>query len=62
MYYFLLKGKTNIVSKSSCFLKLYLHNLAYVVARSLGHVWLFVTPWTAARQDSLFFTISLSLL
>ena len=28
----------------------------------LGHVWLFVTPWTAASQASPSFTISLSLL
>ena len=28
----------------------------------LSHVWLFVTPWTAARQTSLSFTISWSLL
>ena len=28
----------------------------------LSHVWLFVTPWTAARQASLSFTISRSLL
>ena len=30
--------------------------------QSLSHVWLFVTPWTAARQASLSFTISWSLL
>ena len=29
---------------------------------SLSRVWLFATPWTAARQASLFFTISWSLL
>ena len=29
---------------------------------SLSHVWLFVTPWTAARQASLSFTIFESLL
>ena len=32
-----------------------------LVAQSLSHVWLFVTPWTAARQASLSFTISQSL-
>ena len=32
------------------------------VVQSLSHVWLFVTPWTAARQSSLYFTISWSLL
>ena len=34
----------------------------YIVVQSLSHVWLFVTPWTAAHQASLFFTISQSLL
>ena len=29
---------------------------------SLSHVWLFATPWTAAHQASLSFTVSLSLL
>ena len=33
-----------------------------VVAFQLSHVWLFVTPWTAARQASLSFTISWNLL
>ena len=33
-----------------------------VVVHSLSCVWLFVTPWTAACQASLFFTISYSLL
>ena len=28
----------------------------------LSHVWLFVTPWTAARQASLLFTVSRSLI
>ena len=32
------------------------------IAQSPSRVWLFVTPWTAARQDSLSFTISWSLL
>ena len=36
--------------------------LAIVVFQSLGHVQLFVTPWTAARQAPLSFTISWSLL
>ena len=30
--------------------------------QSLSYVWLFATPWTAARQPSLLFTISQSLL
>ena len=33
----------------------------WVVVQSLSHVQLFVTPWTAARQASLSFTISWSL-
>ena len=33
-----------------------------IVVQSLSHVWLFVTPWTAAHQASLSFTISQSLL
>ena len=33
-----------------------------VVVQSLSHVRLFVTPWTAARQASLCFTVSQSLL
>ena len=32
------------------------------VVQSLSHVWVFVTPWTAACQSSLSFTISQSLL
>ena len=34
----------------------------HVVVQSLSHVRLFATPWTAARQTSLTFTISQSLL
>ena len=33
-----------------------------VVVQSLSHVWLFVSPWTAAHQAPLSFTISQSLL
>ena len=36
--------------------------ILFFFVQSLSHVWLFVTPWTAARQASLFFTISQSLL
>ena len=32
------------------------------IVQSLSHVWLFSTPWTAARQVSLSFTVSRSLL
>ena len=34
----------------------------FVVVQLLSNVWLFVTPWTAAYQASLSFTISLSFL
>ena len=33
-----------------------------VIVRLLSYIWLFVTPWNAAPQASLFFTISWSLL
>ena len=33
-----------------------------VAVQSLSHIWLFVTPWTAARQAFLVFTISRSFL
>ena len=33
-----------------------------VIVQSLSHVWLFITPWTAAHQASLSFTVSQSLL
>ena len=32
-----------------------------VIVQSLSHVWLFVTPWTAARQATLSFTVSRNL-
>ena len=38
------------------------YTVIVVVVKSLSHVWLFVTPWTAASQASLFSTISRSLL
>ena len=43
---------------------LYSHSefLLIVVVQSLSHVWLSVTPWTTARQASLSFIISQSLL
>ena len=37
-------------------------NSQFVVVRVPSHVWLFATPWTAAHQASLIFTISQSLL
>ena len=36
--------------------------VSVVFFQSLSHVWLFATPWTAAHQASLSFTISQSLL
>ena len=36
--------------------------LWFVAVQSLSHVWLFATPWTAACQASLSFTVSPSLL
>ena len=36
--------------------------ITFVVVQSLGHIWLLVTPWTAAHQASLSFTISWNLL
>ena len=39
-----------------------LYITSLVVVQSLSHVWLFATPWTAARQASLSITNSRSLL
>ena len=36
--------------------------VVFIVVQLLSHVWLFVTPWTAACQASLSFTITQSLL
>ena len=44
----------------TCILQNYPHNKFYV--QLLGRVWLFATPWTAARQASLSITHSQSLL
>ena len=38
------------------------HVCLYVVVQLLSRVWLFATPWIAARQASLSFIISQSLL
>ena len=40
----------------------YSRQALYFVFHLLSHVWLFVTPWTAACQDSLSFTIFQTLL
>ena len=45
-----------------CYIYNCLHICVFSSVQSLSHVWLFVTPWTAARQASLSFTISQSLL
>ena len=37
------------------------HGCFVAIVKSLSHVWLFATPWTAARQASLSFTVSRSL-
>ena len=44
------------------YVSIYLLRFGYVVVQLLSHVWLFTTPWTAACQASLSFTISWSLL
>ena len=41
---------------------MYTHVCMHTVVHSLSHVWLFATPWTSARQASLSFSISRSLL
>ena len=52
----------NIFSEPSSFcFSLYLH-LVSIVVQSFSRVWLFATPWTAAHQASLSFTISWSVL
>ena len=42
--------------------QIFLFFYSFVVVQSPSHVWLFATPWTAACQASLFFTISWNLL
>ena len=46
---------TNFFYKSCCF-------AVVVTVQSISQIWLFATPWTAAQQASLSFTISQSLL
>ena len=41
---------------------IFLHSCRFSLVQSLSRVWLFVTPWTAARQASLSITNSQSLL
>ena len=47
------------MSKKQC---IYLNFKVVIIVQSLSDVWLFATPWTAARQASLSFTISWTLL
>ena len=49
-----------LIWKSSFQIWLYTSHSFVVIVQSLSCVWLFVTPWTAARQASLSFTISWS--
>ena len=60
-FWFYLQGENCIlgVLSTSIFCPLC---LSVQFIRSLSHVWLFVTPWTAARQASLSITNSRSLL
>ena len=44
--------------RSTCLFLLYREWLHFVVVQSLSHVWLFVNPWTTARQASPYFTDS----
>ena len=60
-----MKRKPNILKCFQIFLncgRVILGRLLYVVVQSLSHVHLFTTPWTAARQAPLSFTVSWSLL
>ena len=41
---------------------LHIHQIGEIVVQLLSRIWLFVNPWTAARQACLCFTISQSLL
>ena len=50
------------MNRFKCHLSSWLHERNWIVVPLLSRVQLFVTPWTAARQASLSFTISWSLL
>ena len=43
------------------YIHFFLDSLPIVIVQSLSHVWPLVTPWTAARQASLSFTVCWSL-
>ena len=54
---------SHLINSFVCFPNLTISSLKQgFVVQSLSHVWLLGTPWTAARQASLSFTISRSLL
>ena len=60
-----LDGEASIFFSGTNFMNYYtMYPKAYfvVVFQLLSHIWLFETPWTAAHQASLSFTISWSLL
>ena len=52
---FRMKAKWNVF-------KIYIYIDIYIVFQSWSHIWVFATPWPAACQASLSFTISWSLL
>ena len=51
----------NMRTLLSSYMQIFRWFLVVVVVQFLSHVWLFATPWTAARQASLSLTISQSL-
>ena len=57
-------SQTNLISNTSCApsISVILFPFVVIVVQLLSHVWLFVTPGTAAHQASLSFAISQSLL
>ena len=56
-------GLRNLGFRSPLYLTAVSHWLFFAAAvQSLSHIQVFVTPWTAARQSSLSFTVSRSLL
>ena len=56
------RGRVGILKANSKLMLLESVSLWIVIVQSFSHVGLFVTPWTAACQASLSFTISWSLL
>ena len=56
------RGRVGILKANSKLMLLESVSLWIVIVQSFSHVRLFVTPWTAACQASLSFTISWSLL